>query len=82
MLSIIAPPDCGLVTKQMSRKKTEKFQITIGLACNADCSKKFNLLYIGKLKKPRCFKKQTPEQHSFYYHNKKKAWMTALHFKE
>ncbi|KAF9224678.1 hypothetical protein BS17DRAFT_826357 [Gyrodon lividus] len=39
-----ALPDCGLSTKQMSGKKKEKFQITLGLACNADGSEKLNLI--------------------------------------
>jgi hypothetical protein len=77
-----APPDCGLATKQMSGKKKEKFQITIGLACNADGSEKLNAIYIGKSKKPWCFKNQSPEQRGFYYRNNKKAWMTATLFEE
>ncbi|KAF9219906.1 DDE-domain-containing protein [Gyrodon lividus] len=64
-----APPDRGLSTKQMSGKKKEKFQITLGLACNADGSEKFDPIYIGKSWKPRCFQKQTPEQwvKKFYF---------------
>ncbi|KIK83360.1 hypothetical protein PAXRUDRAFT_14622 [Paxillus rubicundulus Ve08.2h10] len=60
-----APPDHGLATKQMSRKKKEKFRITIGVACNADRSEKLKPFFIGKAKKPRCFRKQGPEQHGF-----------------
>lgn len=77
-----APPDRGLVTQQMSGKKKEKFCISIGLACNADGSKRLEPFFISKAKKPRCFKKQTPEQWGFYYRNNKKAWMTAVIFEE
>jgi len=66
----------------MSGKKKEKFRITIGLACNADGSEKFDPIYIGKSKKPRCFKNNSPEQQGFYYCNNKKAWMTATLFEE
>jgi hypothetical protein len=77
-----APPDRGLATQQMSGKKKEKFRISIGLACNADGSERLEPFFIGKAKKPRCFKKQTPEQRGFYYRNNKKAWMTSSLFEE
>jgi hypothetical protein len=76
------PPDRGLATKQMSGKKASKFRITLGLACNADGSEKLPPIYIGKFEKPRCFKKQTPQQRGFYYRNNKKAWMTSELFEE
>jgi hypothetical protein len=77
-----APPDRGLATQQMSGKKKEKFRISIGLACNADGSERLEPFFIGKAKKPRCFKKQTPEQRRFYYRHNKKAWMTSSLFEE
>ncbi|KIK80474.1 hypothetical protein PAXRUDRAFT_158592, partial [Paxillus rubicundulus Ve08.2h10] len=77
-----APPDQGLATKQMSRKKKEKFRIMIGLACNADSSEKLELFFIGRARKPCCFKKMTPEQQGFYYRCNKKAWMTSILFEE
>ena len=76
-----APPDRGLATQQMSGKKREKFRITIAVACNAE-GDKLDLFFIGKAEKPRCFKKQKPEQRGFYYRNNKKAWMTSALFKE
>jgi hypothetical protein len=79
---ISAPPDCGLVMKQMSGRKKDKFCISVGLACNADSSKKLEPVFIGRARKPRCFKKQTPEQRGFYYRNNKKAWMTTVLFEE
>lgn len=45
-------PDQGLATIQMSGKKKEKTRITIGFACNADGSDKFEPFFIGKAKKP------------------------------
>ncbi|KIK74168.1 hypothetical protein PAXRUDRAFT_176504, partial [Paxillus rubicundulus Ve08.2h10] len=77
-----APPDRGLATKQMSGQKKEKFCITIGLACNADGSEKLEPFFISRAKKPRCFKKITPEQQGFYYRCNKKAWMTSALFEE
>ncbi|KAF8341695.1 hypothetical protein F5887DRAFT_919047 [Amanita rubescens] len=35
-LFAFAPPDCGLATRQMSRKKKNKFWLTLGFACNAN----------------------------------------------
>ncbi|KIM50827.1 hypothetical protein SCLCIDRAFT_144589 [Scleroderma citrinum Foug A] len=77
-----APPDRGLATRQLSGKKKDKFHITVGLACNADGSEKLEPIFIGKATKPRCFKKQTPEQCGFYYRNNSKAWMTSSIFEE
>lgn len=81
-LFAFAPPDRGLASEQMSGKKSSKFRITLGFACNADGSEKFPPIYIGKSKRPRCFKKKTPAQYGFYYRNNKKAWMTAVLFEE
>lgn len=80
--TLSAPPDCGLAMHQLSGKKKEKFCITIGLACNADGTEKLEPIFIGKSSKPQCFKKYTPEQCGFYYHNNKKAWMTSSIFEE
>ncbi|EGO30839.1 hypothetical protein SERLADRAFT_432479 [Serpula lacrymans var. lacrymans S7.9] len=77
-----APPDRGLATKQMSGKKKEKFRISVGLACNADGSEKFEPIYIGKSRRPCCFKKQSPKQLGIYYRNNKKAWITTALFEE
>jgi len=66
----------------MSGKKRSKFWISIGLACNADGSECLPPIYIGKAKKPCCFKKESPEKCGFYYRNNKKAWMTSEIFEE
>jgi hypothetical protein len=47
-----APPDQGLALKQMKGKKSNKFQITVTFACNADGSEKLPIFYIGKSKQP------------------------------
>jgi hypothetical protein len=77
-----APPDRGLASKQMKGKKSNKFQITVTFACNADGSEKLPIFYIGKSKQPRCFKKTSPQKAAFYYCNNKTAWMTSQHFEE
>jgi hypothetical protein len=77
-----APPDRGLALKQMAGKKKKKYCITMAFACNADGSERLPPIYIGKSKKPHCFKTQTPAQLGFYYRNNKKAWMTLLLFEE
>ena len=67
---------------QMAGKKKEKFRITMLFTCNADGSECLLPMYIGKAKKPHCFKKQSPTEHGFYYQNNKKAWMTSELFEE
>ncbi|KAL4064000.1 hypothetical protein V8B97DRAFT_1920277 [Scleroderma yunnanense] len=44
--------DCGLASKQMSGKKSNKFQITFGFMCNATGTEKWLIFYIGKSKQP------------------------------
>jgi hypothetical protein len=66
----------------MAGKKKEKFRITMFLACNTDGSECLPPMYIGKAKKLCCFKKKSPAEHSFYYQNNKRAWMTSELFEE
>jgi DDE superfamily endonuclease len=66
----------------MSGKKRDKFRITMAFACNADGSEHFPPIYIGRSKKPRCFKGWTPAQLGLYYQNNKTAWMTSELFEE
>ncbi|KIJ26725.1 hypothetical protein M422DRAFT_272186 [Sphaerobolus stellatus SS14] len=77
-----APPDRGLATQQMSGKKTEKFRITVGVACNANGTEKLPLLFIGKSMKPRCFNGKDPNNQGFVYYNNKKAWMNKETFED
>ncbi|THV02306.1 DDE-domain-containing protein [Dendrothele bispora CBS 962.96] len=75
-----APPDCGLATKQMSGKKSNKFRITVLVTCNADGSEKVKCFFIGKSKQPRCFKGRSVASYGFDYANNKTAWMTSSLF--
>jgi hypothetical protein len=66
----------------MPGKKREKFRITMLFLCNADDSKYLQPMFIGKAKKPHCFKMQSPTECGFYYWNNKKALMTSELFEE
>jgi len=66
----------------MSGKKSNKFRLTLGFACNADGSEWLPIFFIGKSKQPRCFKNSSPQQQGFYYRNNKTAWMTSGLFEE
>jgi len=66
----------------MSGKKSDKFRITLGVACNADGSQKLPLCFIGKSAVPRCFKRKPPQAWGFQYFNNKKAWMTMEIFEK
>jgi DDE superfamily endonuclease len=66
----------------MNGKKKDKFCITLAFACNADGSERLLPIYIGKAKKPQCFKGQTPAQLGLYYQSNKTAWMTSELFEE
>ncbi|KAE8984415.1 hypothetical protein PR002_g22948 [Phytophthora rubi] len=70
-------PARSIGSKNMRGVKKQKTRITLALTANADGSDALPILYIGKAKKPRCFGKQTPEQHGFQYRSNKKAWMTG-----
>ena len=76
------PPNRGLCTKAMAGRKEENFRIMVGLACNADGSEKWPLIFIGFLRKPCCFKSHTAASMGIYYRNNKTAWMTRLLFEE
>jgi hypothetical protein len=82
MVTPSAPPDRGLATKQMSGKKTDKFRITIAFMTNATGTEKLKPLFIGKYKKPRCFKNTPASFKKTIYRANKKAWMTQEIFKE
>lgn len=75
-----APPDSGLSTEKMSGKKKNKFRITAMFGSNEDGSEKLPIFFIGKSKKPRCFKNRTPEALGVQYSSNKKAWMTKVLF--
>ncbi|KAE9263526.1 hypothetical protein PF001_g31638 [Phytophthora fragariae] len=75
-------PARSIGSKNMCGVKKQKTRITLALTANADGSDALPILYIGKAKKPRCFGKQTPEQHGFQYRSNKKAWMTGDVFRD
>ncbi|KAF8835030.1 hypothetical protein BDN67DRAFT_913714 [Paxillus ammoniavirescens] len=77
-----APPDHGIASKQMLGKKSNKFQITVEFMCNATGTEKWPVFYIGKSKQLHYFGKRTLEQHGFWYHNNKTAWMKSAFFKQ
>jgi hypothetical protein len=79
-LFAFAPPDKGMASKQMSGKKKEKFRITLLVACNQTGTEKLPIFFIGRSKKPRCFRNKEPSTYGFQYANNKKAWMTAALF--
>lgn len=79
---VSAPPDHGLVTKQMSGKKKEKFCITVAFAANSDGTEKMFPVHIGKYKNPQCFKANPNKVKKLWYCNNKKLWMTAVLFEE
>ena len=76
------PPNHGLATMQMSGKKKDQFQITLGVTCNADGSEKLPLIFIGKSKSPCCFGHKSPTACGFYYHNNSKVWIMKEIFEE
>jgi hypothetical protein len=57
MFTCSTPPDCGIASKQMSGKKSNKFHITVGFMCNATGTEKWPIFYIGKSKQPWYFGK-------------------------
>jgi hypothetical protein len=66
-LFAFAPPDVGMASKQMSGKKKEKFRITLMFMCNQTGSEKWPIFFIGRSKKPRCFKNKEPSAFGFHY---------------
>ena len=59
-----------------------KDRITIALCTNADGSHKLKPFVIGKSAKPRCFPSKFDVQKLVTYRHNKKAWMTALLFRD
>ncbi|UYV76908.1 TIGD4 [Cordylochernes scorpioides] len=57
--------------------KKSKERITVLVCCNMDGSEKLPLLYIGKYRRPRCFRGMNIPSN---YHFNKKAWMTGAIF--
>ena len=66
--------------KSADGRKLQKERITINACSNASGSIKLPLFFIGKFKKPRCFKNVSKDKLSVIYASQKNAWMTASLF--
>ena len=64
------PPDATLCSTQMSGKKKSKKRITAYFVCNATGTDEREVLFIGKSKQPRCFRKKKAKALGFYYRQK------------
>ncbi|KNE99857.1 hypothetical protein PSTG_06945 [Puccinia striiformis f. sp. tritici PST-78] len=62
------PPDVGLAFKATHGVKSDKTWMTIALTCNPDGSKKKPPLFIGKSKKPQCFKGHTANYYNYQHY--------------
>lgn len=76
------PPDRGPMDKPTSGVKGNKKRITYAFTANADGGEKLCPFIIGKVARPRAFKRKTGEQLGFYYCNNAKAWMTIKLYQE
>ena len=74
------PPDKGLATKQMSGVKGDKTRITLAFTVNADGSDIRKPLFIGRARRPHCFRKKDGTALGFDYYWNTKAWMTGSIF--
>ncbi|KAH9130077.1 hypothetical protein LEN26_008873 [Aphanomyces euteiches] len=78
-----ALPKKSISTRAMSGFKNDKSRLTIGLAANADGTEKLDLVFIGKSKEPRCFKRVGGVTASgLQYWHAKKGWMTSIIFQD
>lgn len=69
-----------LASQEVSGTKLDKSRLSVLVGTNMTGTEKFQLLFIGKSKQPRCFKKKTPKAAGFNYYFNKKAWMTSAVF--
>ena len=75
-------PSGILATGKVAGSKKPKDRITVALTCNATGSDKRRVVVITPVKRPRCFGKTfKPNLYTDYFWNKK-AWVTAVEFKE
>lgn len=75
-------PTTTVAAAKLAGRKKEKERISVLACANAEGSEKFELMIIGKSRKPRAFKKRTGSELGFDYHANKKAWMTQTLFFE
>jgi hypothetical protein len=76
------PPDASLTTKLTASGKKIKNAVTTFFITNETGTEKEEVVFIGKAKKPWCFKRKMPKMMGFAYWNNRKAWMTAVIFEE
>ncbi|KAE8877343.1 hypothetical protein PF005_g30837 [Phytophthora fragariae] len=75
-------PARSICTRGACGVKKNKTRITLALTTNADGSDALPPLFLGRAKKPYCFKKRTAAQLGFNYRANQKAWMTGHLFRE
>jgi hypothetical protein len=75
-------PDSTLTTKRISGRKKDKERITVAFCANATGTHKLKPFIIGKYANPRCFKNVNIQNIGITYKNNRKAWMTAVIFRE
>ncbi|KAL8292790.1 hypothetical protein RQP46_001402 [Phenoliferia psychrophenolica] len=91
---ILNADECALFWKQggngnftwtrkdkVANTKVDKARISI-LVTTSATGERFPLLFIGKFKSPRPFKKRTPRQLGIDYYNNSKAWMNRIIFRQ
>lgn len=78
-------PDRSLSTTDEHGKKKDKARITACLTCNATGTDRLPIWFIGKAKRPACFRNEHLDGlqsiGAFWRHNKK-AWMNGIIMKE
>ena len=70
------------VHKQPDGTKKAKDRVTINACANASGTIKLPLLFIGKAKNPRCFRKINKEALPVVYRNQKNAWINTHIFRD
>ena len=79
-LSYNAAPDRTYARECPGGQKKEKSRLTLLLCANATGLDKLPLLFIGKSKSPRAFKRKTPAILGVQYFYNTKSWMTLEFF--
>lgn len=64
----------------LAGRKQERTKITGLGCCKINGTRKVPTMFIGKIKKLRCFNKMTGEQLGFGYNFSAKAWMKSVFF--
>lgn len=77
-------PDKSLSTQSIPGRKKEKARISALFCCNSDSSERLPIWFVGTAKRPRAFTAASinPENLSCVWRSNKKAWITAVIFKE